>query len=99
MTDDHTVKFHARRGAYALVLALPGAGVDDNGSVTLWQGRRRSVSALRSGPAGARRVAELLASGRMSDHRHQTEADVEEAKQLWAACLMDVLSASPSACP
>ncbi|SPL88401.1 unnamed protein product [[Actinomadura] parvosata subsp. kistnae] len=44
-------------------------------------------------------MAELLASGRMSDHRHQTEADVEEAKQLWAACLMDVLSASPSACP
>lgn len=41
----------------------------------------------------------LLASGRLSDRHHQTEADVEEAKQLWAACLMDVLSASPLGLP
>ncbi len=37
----------------------------------------------------------LLASGKLADADRVTEVDMEQAGQLWAACLMDLLSASP----
>ncbi|HUR03167.1 MAG TPA: hypothetical protein VM347_11545 [Nonomuraea sp.] len=41
----------------------------------------------------------LLASGALADADRLTETDVERAKQLWAACLMDVLGAGPLGLP
>ncbi|MEV1005036.1 DUF6300 family protein [Nonomuraea sp. NPDC050202] len=41
----------------------------------------------------------LLASGKLADADQLTEADMDQAKQLWAACLIDVLSAGPLGLP
>ncbi|MEU4229587.1 hypothetical protein AB0F17_35265 [Nonomuraea sp. NPDC026600] len=43
--------------------------------------------------------ANLLASGALADADRLTEADVDQAKHLWAACLMDLLGASPLGLP